>query len=133
MNRMKTNTKIFTAGDDSLRQSGGRRGRTGRNGGALSKKRSKKRERCTTKEVHEIWYILRKDTWVSERGERMRYLVGEVRGRRGVSLRRLARQVQISKSYLQRIEAGEAKPSLEVMVRIGQGLGVSLDELYRLE
>lgn len=63
----------------------------------------------------------------------MRYLVGEVRSRRGISLRQLAQKAQISKSYLQRIEAGEARPSLEVMVRIGQELEVSLDQLYRLE
>lgn len=62
----------------------------------------------------------------------MRYLVGEVRRANGMSLRCLSRNAQVSKSYLQRIEAGEAKPSLETMVRIAQVLGVSLDGLYCL-
>lgn len=63
----------------------------------------------------------------------MKYLVGEVRCREGMSLRRLARQAQISKSYLQRIEAGEARPSLETMVRIAQALNVCVEWLYCLE
>lgn len=63
----------------------------------------------------------------------MRYLVGEVRYTKGVSLRRLARQAQISKSYLQRIEAGEARPSLETMVRIAKALDVCVEWLYCLE
>jgi transcriptional regulator with XRE-family HTH domain len=57
--------------------------------------------------------------------------VGDVRYKKGVSLRQLAQQAQISKSYLQRIEGGEAAPSLEIMVRIARALNVSLDKLYR--
>lgn len=63
----------------------------------------------------------------------MRYLVGEVRRASSMSLRQLAQRARVSKSYLQRIEAGEAKPSLETMVRIGQALGVSLEGLYCLK
>jgi len=63
----------------------------------------------------------------------MKYLVGEVRRANGMSLRRLSRQAQVSKSYLQRIEAGEAKPSLETMVRIARTLGVSVEGLYCLK
>lgn len=61
----------------------------------------------------------------------MEYLVGAVRCEKGVSLRKLALQAQVSKSYLQRIEAGEAAPSLEIMVRLARVLNVSLDQLYR--
>lgn len=61
----------------------------------------------------------------------MRYLVGIVRYEKGLSLRQLAGQAQISKSYLQRIEAGEAKPSLEIMLRLARTLAVPLDALYR--
>lgn len=63
----------------------------------------------------------------------MKYFVGEVRYRKGMSLRELAERAHISKSYLQRIEAGEATPSLEIMVRLARALGVPLDELYQAE
>lgn len=96
----------------------------------LQGKWSKKGERCTTKEVHEIWYILPTNR---ERGEKMRYLVGQVRSGSGISLRRLAQQARISKSYLQRIEAGEAKPSLETMVRLARALNTPVEGLYRAE
>lgn len=64
---------------------------------------------------------------------RLKYLVGQVRYQRGMSLRELAERAHIAKSYLQRIEAGDASPSLEVMVRIAQALAVPLDELYRVD
>ena len=63
----------------------------------------------------------------------MRYLVGQVRSGSGMSLRRLAQQARISKSYLQRIEAGEAKPSLETMVRLARALNTPVEGLYRVE
>jgi len=61
----------------------------------------------------------------------MRYLVDTVRYEKGLSLRQLARRAQISKSYLQRIEAGEAKPSLEIMLQLARALAVPLDALYQ--
>lgn len=63
----------------------------------------------------------------------MKYLVGEARYEKGMSLRQLAQKAHISKSYLQRIEAGEARPSLEIMVRLAQVLNMALDELYLIE
>ena len=63
----------------------------------------------------------------------MKYYVGEVRYRKGVSLTRLAEQACISRSYLQRIEAGEARPSLEIMVRLAQVLDCPLDCLYQVD
>lgn len=61
----------------------------------------------------------------------MRYFVGDVRYEKRMSLRELSERARVSKSYLQRIEAGEAAPSLEVMVRIAKALGVPLDALYK--
>lgn len=61
----------------------------------------------------------------------MKYLVGDVRYAQGMSLRELSERAHVSKSYLQRIEAGEAAPSLEVMVRLARALGVPLDDLYQ--
>ena len=64
---------------------------------------------------------------------RLKYFVGDVRYAKGMSLRELSERARISKSYLQRIEAGEVNPSLEVMVRIARALGVPLDDLYLAE
>jgi len=63
----------------------------------------------------------------------VKYLVGESRYEKGVSLRCLAERACVTRSYLQRIEAGEAKPSLEVMVRLANALGSALEELYQEE
>lgn len=63
----------------------------------------------------------------------MKYLVGDVRYAKGMSMRELSDRAHISKSYLQRIEAGEATPSLEVMVRLARALGVPLDDLYQAD
>lgn len=64
---------------------------------------------------------------------RLKYLVGDVRYAKGMSIRELSDRAHISKSYLQRIEAGEAKPSLEVMLCLARALGVPLDELYQAD
>lgn len=61
----------------------------------------------------------------------MKYFVGDVRYAQGMSLRELSERAHVSKSYLQRIEAGEAAPSLEVMVRLARALSVPLDDLYQ--
>lgn len=63
----------------------------------------------------------------------MKYFVGDVRYAKGMSLRELSERAHVSKSYLQRIEAGEAAPSLEVMVRLARALDVPLDMLYQAE
>ena len=63
----------------------------------------------------------------------MKYLVGEVRYAKRISLRTLAERADIARSYLQRIEAGEASPSLEVMVRLAHALDSALEELYQEE
>lgn len=63
----------------------------------------------------------------------MKYFVGEARYQKGLSLTRLAERACISRSYLQRIEAGEANPSLEIMVRLAQVLDSPLDCLYQAD
>lgn len=90
-------------------------------------------ERRTTKEVHFTWYIFTKKDTSGKVVGRMKYLVGEARYQKRMSLRRLAKQARISKSYLQRIEAGEVRPSLEIMVRLARGLEVPLEQLYQEE
>ncbi len=61
----------------------------------------------------------------------MKYLVGEARYVKGLSLRQLAKKASISKSYLQRIEASEVKPSLEIMLRLACVLELPLEDLYQ--
>ncbi|TDC93596.1 XRE family transcriptional regulator [Nonomuraea deserti] len=58
-------------------------------------------------------------------GSRLR----RVRTRRGVTLSALAEATGISKSTLSRLEAGQRRPSLELLLPIAQAHGVPLDEL----
>ncbi|MEW9550187.1 helix-turn-helix domain-containing protein [Nonomuraea sp. NPDC050783] len=58
-------------------------------------------------------------------GPRLRSL----RTRRGVSLSALAEATGISKSTLSRLESGQRRPSLELLLPIAQAHQVSLDEL----
>ncbi|MFE3447221.1 helix-turn-helix domain-containing protein [Nocardia sp. NPDC059180] len=52
-----------------------------------------------------------------------------VREKKGVSLAELARFTGISTSTLSRLECGQRKPSLELLLPITAALGVSLDEI----
>jgi transcriptional regulator with XRE-family HTH domain len=64
-------------------------------------------------------------TALSEVGPRLR----RVRARRGVTLTELAAATGISKSTLSRLETGQRKPSLELLLPIAQAHQVPLDEL----
>jgi transcriptional regulator with XRE-family HTH domain len=52
-----------------------------------------------------------------------------VRTQRGVTLTELAAATGISKSTLSRLEAGQRKPSLELLLPIAQAHKIPLDEL----
>lgn len=52
-----------------------------------------------------------------------------IRSLRGVSLTDLADSTGISKSTLSRLETGQRKPSLELLLPLAQAYGVPLDEL----
>ena len=62
---------------------------------------------------------------LAEVGGRLKRL----RNRRGVTLTRLAAETGISKSTLSRLEAGQRKPSLELLLPLAQAHRVPLDEL----
>jgi transcriptional regulator with XRE-family HTH domain len=64
-------------------------------------------------------------TVLAEVGPRLR----QVRERRGVTLTELAAATGISKSTLSRLESGQRKPSLELLLPIAQAHRVPLDEL----
>lgn len=53
----------------------------------------------------------------------------QIRSVRGVSLTELAKSTGISKSTLSRLETGQRKPSLELLLPLAQAYGVPLDEL----
>lgn len=55
------------------------------------------------------------------------------RERRGISLRELARRVQISPSAISQIETGRARPSVATLWAIVTELGMSLDDLFAQE
>ncbi|MBC2879685.1 MULTISPECIES: helix-turn-helix domain-containing protein [Streptomyces] len=53
----------------------------------------------------------------------------ELRRRRGVTLAALSRTTGISESTLSRLEGGERKPTLELVLPLARAYGVPLDEL----
>ena len=63
----------------------------------------------------------------------LKLYVDKVRIDKGVSIRELAHRAGISKSHVQRIEAGETMPSLEVMCRIAKALDVPITDLFSFE
>jgi transcriptional regulator with XRE-family HTH domain len=60
-------------------------------------------------------------------GERLR----ERRGALGLTLKQVAREAEISTSYLSSIETGNSVPSLPILARVVAALGVSLNEVLR--
>lgn len=63
----------------------------------------------------------------------LKLYVDKVRIEKGVSIRELAARAGISKSHVQRIEAGESVPSLEVICRIAKALNVPVTDLFSFE
>src|SRR6476619_3967769 len=59
-------------------------------------------------------------------GQRLR----SERERHGLSLRELARELEISPSALSQIETGKSRPSVSTLYAIVSALGMSLDELF---
>src|SRR6476659_8906557 len=62
-------------------------------------------------------------------GERLR----EERTDRGLSLRELARRLEVSPSLLSQIETGRIQPSVRTLYAVVSELGVSLDEVFHPE
>lgn len=54
----------------------------------------------------------------------------EARERAGLSLRELARRLDLSASALSQIETGKSRPSVRTLYAVVQELGLSLDELF---
>src|SRR5438876_6545117 len=62
---------------------------------------------------------------LAEVGSRLK----RARTQRGVTLTKLAAETGISKSTLSRLETGQRKPSLELLLQIAEAHEVSLDKL----
>lgn len=60
----------------------------------------------------------------------MEYYVRRIREGQGLSLRELSKRSGIAISYIMRVEAGEANPSVKIMCRLARALGVPVQELF---
>lgn len=63
----------------------------------------------------------------------LKLYVDRIRIEKRMSIRELAARAGISKSHVQRIEAGEVSPSLDVMCRIAKALSVPITDLFSYE
>jgi XRE family aerobic/anaerobic benzoate catabolism transcriptional regulator len=59
--------------------------------------------------------------------------VRELRNRRGMTRRMMAREANVSERHLAQLEAGEGNVSIVLLRRIAKALNVSLDELFAAE
>lgn len=64
---------------------------------------------------------------------RITILLKEIRTKKNITLRELAKMTNISKSHLSSIERNEKMPSLQVALIIAEALSISITELYRVE
>ena len=60
-------------------------------------------------------------------GNRIRYL----RKKRNMSIEDLALECEINRNYLGDLERGKRNPTLLVIHKIANGLGISLEELFK--
>jgi transcriptional regulator with XRE-family HTH domain len=56
--------------------------------------------------------------------------IRSIREKNGLTQAELARRVGVSRSYINKIENGEAKPSLALLERIASILGVSIKDFF---
>ena len=56
--------------------------------------------------------------------------IRQLRERKGVSLRELARRADVGVATLSRIESGEANPRLSTLLQLADALGVFVGQLF---
>lgn len=61
------------------------------------------------------------------------YRLYEIRTEKGMSLRELEELSEIGKSTINRIENGEANPTVEVICKLAVALGCSPCDLFQIE
>src|SRR5579885_1603599 len=79
--------------------------------------------------IGHLWYSCRMDEQLKSAALRIATSVRSLREGKGLTIGALARQTHLSKSTISSIEAGTANPSLEVLWRLSQALGVPLGAL----
>ena len=57
--------------------------------------------------------------------------LAELRAKRKLSQRALAKRAKMSQTYLCNVETGKADPSLSTLKRLAQALGVTVSELVK--
>ncbi len=60
----------------------------------------------------------------------IKILVWEARNRKGMSEEELAEKSGVSKSTIQRIEAGKTSPSINKLGKIAEALGLKVEDLF---
>jgi transcriptional regulator with XRE-family HTH domain len=83
--------------------------------------------------IGHLWYPCRMDEQLKSAALRIATSVRSLREGKGLTIGALARQTRLSKSTISSIEAGTANPSLEVLWRLTQALGVPLGALLGAE
>jgi DNA-binding XRE family transcriptional regulator/mannose-6-phosphate isomerase-like protein (cupin superfamily) len=66
----------------------------------------------------------------AEQQHQVAFRIRQARERSGLSLRELARRLDLSASALSQIETGKSRPSVKTLYAIVSELGISLDELF---
>lgn len=61
------------------------------------------------------------------------YRIKNLRKRKGYSQEKLAEIAGINPKYLSSIERGEENPTLDLFIRLSQGLKVSIYEIFQIE
>jgi transcriptional regulator with XRE-family HTH domain len=54
-----------------------------------------------------------------------------LRERHSMSQQKLASSLEVGRTFVQKLEAGERKPHVEMLLKIAQLFGVSMDQLAR--
>lgn len=56
-------------------------------------------------------------------------IIREQRKRKGIGLRELAREAEVSAGYLSEVESGKSEPTVSKIQRIAEALGVAITRL----
>ncbi|WP_102377571.1 helix-turn-helix transcriptional regulator [Raoultibacter timonensis] len=56
--------------------------------------------------------------------------ISQLRDRKGLSQRQLAMQLELDRVTLNQIESGTGNPTFETLIRIADGLGADVEDLF---
>lgn len=67
------------------------------------------------------------DDWIRRDRQRLGRRIKAAREERNLTQEQVVNAVPMNRAYYQRIEAGEANPSLDILLRLSRTIGVQLD------